>query len=185
MSMEIFDNYNFEEITLKNNKDLYHKYLKEMCNNRLAKKIVQEMYGQSLPSIYQKIIEEEANHRSLDFFPGDLVILYDGIKYSSAKKFITCYFSGAKISPKSKYIIYRPLLDNISKNESYVLKRTIKVESGYESALPQNIYELETLQRNINLQNNYENDGIDYSHLTNQIGEDLIFQKLKRKGKFL
>jgi len=142
--------------------------------------VVSTMLGHSLSKIYEEIISQEELHRSYHFFYGDFVILYGGIKEQKSKNIITCDFSGAIIYPKSSYIKFRPILENITKNEVYVLKRTLKVESGYQDKLPNNIQELETLQRNIRLEND-SNDGIDYSHLSQRTGKELVLKKL-RKG---
>ena len=69
---------------------------------------------------------------------------------------------------------------NKKSNERYVLKRTLKVEPAYESELPTTIKELELLQQNIWLEIE-DSSGINYSHLGQSIGGDLILQKLKRR----
>lgn len=48
--------------------------------------------------------------------------------------------------------------------------------------LPRNIQELETLERNMQLELDL-NDGIDYSHFNRQMGSTLSLLPLKRKIK--
>lgn len=185
MYKKSFEELTLEEILLLNDKQYYNRYMAELVSlssNRISKSIVSTMQGESLSEIYDEILKQEALCRSFDLFYGDLVLLYGGIKERKSKSFITCDFSGAIIYPQSRYIAYRPILDNISKNEVYVLKRTIKVECGYEYDLPSNIQELETLQRNIYLEKDL-NDGIDYSHLSQRVGGELVLKKLNRKGR--
>lgn len=85
------------------------------------------------------------------------------------------------LQDKKLYDAYNKEIENLTTNNIYVLKRTIKVEPAYISDLPKDIHELETLQMNMNLET--INNGIDYSHLTRQIGEEIVLQKLKRRRK--
>ena len=103
------------------------------------------------------------------------------MKEQRAKKEITCDFSGGIIYPGSFYVSFRPLLKNIETGDAFVLKRTLKVETGYSYDLPTTIQELENLAIKIKLEQN--EDGISYGHLSQRIGGALEFQKLKRRGK--
>ena len=96
-------------------------------------------------------------------------MVYPRMKEQRAKKEITCDFSGGIIYPGSFYVSFRPLLKNIETGDAFVLKRTLKVETGYSYDLPTKLEQNE--------------DGISYGHLSQRIGGALEFQKLKRRGK--
>lgn len=173
-----------EEIIFDNNPqelEEYYKELKGLKTNRITRSIVESLEGKPLEYIWEKVYTEEQKITSTLFFPDDLVLLYPNIKERHAKNFITCNFSGALIYPGSLYINYRPLVENITTKEKYVLKRTLKVEPGYIYDLPTTITELEELQNNILLESDDYSDGIDYSHLSQSIGGELVLQKLNRR----
>ena len=159
----------------------YYKELRNLSTNRISKDIVEKLTGESIEDIWQKIFQEEQKLRSNIFFPNDIIIMYPAIKEMKSKKLITCDFSGGLIFPGSLYVNYRPFIENITTNERYVLKRTLKVEPGYEHYLPRTITELEQLQENIRLESEDINDGINYSHLSQRTGGELVLQKLKRR----
>lgn len=181
--MKLLEEKTLDEILLTNNKteiEKYHQELNNLSTNRINKRIVENLYGEPLEYIWSKIFQEEEQIRSTQFFPDDLVLMYPNKKELHTKNFITCDFSGALIYPGNLYINYRPLIENITTKERYILKRTLKVEPAYESELPTTIKELELLQQNIWLETE-DNSGINYSHLGQSIGGELVLQKLKRR----
>ena len=159
----------------------YFMILKEIQDNRISKKIVESLYGKPIELIYREIRKEEEKMRSHSFFPGDLVLVYPNIKEQKSKNFKTCDFSGAIISPGTLYVSYRPLLENLTTKESFVLKRTIHVEIGYIYNLPTTIDELEYLEQNMILET--PDPEIDFNHLNNQMGGCLLLQKLKKERR--
>lgn len=180
--MREIEEYTLEDIKLLQNRKLYDAYNQEIANlqtNRIASNVVNKMYGEPLNKIIRIVEEEEDYNRSMSLFPGDLVLLHLGLKEMHTRTFITCDFSGSLIRPKDLYINYRPLVENLTTNNTYVLKKTIKVEPGYISELPKDIHELEQLEMYMNLEK--ENKNIDYSHLNRQMGGELKLQKLKRR----
>lgn len=177
--------YTLNEILALADKELYEEYLSclnNLATNRIARKVIQNMQGASLAKIYKEIVLEEEQNRSISFFNGDLVLLHESTKQPTSKTYLTCDFSGGIIYPGSSYLAYRPMLENISTNSIYVLKRTIKVETGYYSNLPRTISDLEQLQRNMELELD-SNDGIDYSHFNRAMGGVLNIEQLKGKSK--
>jgi len=77
------ENYTLEEIIALNNKRLYIEYLSELESlktTRLARKVVLNNKGKSLEDIYSKIEEEETKNTSTILFPGDIILLYGGIR---------------------------------------------------------------------------------------------------------
>ena len=68
--------FTLDEILVLNNKKLYETYLKELetlKTNRIAKQIVERMYGESINKICEAILKEETINTSMDsdFFLGD------------------------------------------------------------------------------------------------------------------
>ena len=109
----------------------YFTIVNQLKNNRVSKKLLEELQGEPIATIYQELMSEEEKFRSHSLFPGDLIMMYPNIKEQRSKGFKTCDFSGAIIHPGSLYVSYRPLLDNITTNERFVLARTLHVETGY------------------------------------------------------
>lgn len=160
----------------------YFTIINQLKDNRISKRLLEELHGESIATIYQELMCEEEKYRSHSLFPGDLVLIYPNIKEQKSKSFKTCDFSGAIIHPGSLYVSYRPLLDNITTNERFVLAKTIHVEAGYVYDLPTKIDELEALEQNMKLE--IPNQEIDFNHLNNQMGGYFPLQKLKKgRGK--
>lgn len=109
----------------------YFTIVNQLKNNRVSKRLLEELQGEPIATIYQELMSEEEKFRSHSLFPGDLIMMYPNIKEQRSKGFKTCDFSGAIIHPGSLYVSYRPLLDNITTNERFVLARTLHVETGY------------------------------------------------------
>ena len=91
------------------------------------------------------------------------------------------FFPGWPIHPGSLYISYRPLLENITTNEKFVLERTIHVETGYLYNLPRRIDELEALEQDMILET--PGQEIDFNHFNNQMGGRLPLKKLKKERR--
>ena len=178
-----------EEMTLEELKEVgkekdieeYFNILRELQDNRLSKKVIENLKGEPIDKNYRELMKAEEEVRSHSLFPGSLVVVYPNIKDMRSKTFKICDFSGAVISPGSIYTSYRPLLDNMTTNERYILSRTIKVEIGYRNELPTNIHELEALEQNMFLET--FNNGIDFNHFSIQMGGQITLQKLKKERR--
>lgn len=178
-----------EEMTLEELKEVgkekdieeYFNILRELQDNRLSKKVIENLKGEPIDKIYRELMKASEEIRSHSLFPGSLVVVYPNIKEMRSKNFKICDFSGAVISPESIYASYRPLLDNMTTNERYILSRTIKVEIGYRNELPTNIHELEALEQNMFLET--FNNGIDFNHFSIQMGGQITLQKLKKERR--
>lgn len=180
--MKEFEEMTRDEIVFTHNKELlemYDRAVESLGSSRFIQRIITKYYGKSLFEIFDYIKKEESLYVSDIFFPGEKIIMYPNIKEQKSRKVITCDFSGGLIFPGSVYVSFRPMLKNMDDGTAYVLKRTLKVESGYISSLPRNIQEFETLA--LNMQYDYFNHGgIDYNHLSQRVGGNFIFQKLKK-----
>ena len=184
--MKEFEEKTLEEIIASGNKEeleRYFSYLDSMKTSSFYRGIVESYEGDSIEEITYKMMEEEQHYRSEIFFPGDIALFYPRIREQRAKNFITCDFSAGIIYPGSLYINYRPLIYNITSGESYVLQRTLKVETGYGFDLPTSIVELEALDNKLRIEDYDDNSGIQYSHLSQCLGGEISLQKLKRRRK--
>ena len=181
--MKSIEEMSIDEIMATKNSELlrlYNSELETLGKDKIFKNFLSDYYGRPLIEIYEAISEIELSLQSELFFPGERIIMYPSIKEQKARSMITCDFSGGIITPGSLYSSFRPLLKNIDNNTAYVLKRTIKVENGYSYDLPRNLHSFEDLA--FKVANNQEcHDGIDYSHLSQRIGGEFTFQKLKRR----
>ena len=180
--MEV-ENLSLDEILTLNNEKIYSNYLKtleDFKTNRITREIVAKMYGSSINEIYEDIIKEEIQNTSTDseLFYGDIVLIHESIKEYHAKKDLICDFSANLIKKSGLYLNYRPLIENITKQKVYVLKRTIKVEPAYYDILPKNIKELEELNYKMKLQ--IQENGIDYSHFNQVMGGSLTLRRLNK-----
>lgn len=192
MEASAFEEQTLSELEQLNNPDLikqYHTALAGMGDSSIERKVIDEYYGESIAGIYRRIEKERyefmANNMSEILFPGEAMIVYPGIKNPIAKQMITCDFSGARINPGSLYVTYRPLVKNINNGNAYVLTRTLHVETGYEWNLPTTIAGLDALNEKIRCAEYYDReDGIDYTHLSQCIGGELVFKKLKRRKRY-
>ena len=185
-----FEDMTLNEIELFGNKELMTRYDQEIASleiDDISRIVINRKYGESINTIVREIekasYEFELRHRSEILFPNELVEVYPRTREGRAKREITCDFSGARIKKGSLYVSYRPMVWSITNGDTYVLSRTIKVETGYAYDLPSTIAELESL--NVKMLSHADSDnGIDYDHLYWQMGGELDFQKLKRRKKY-
>lgn len=112
---------------------------------RLTRDKLYEVYMLDDERKYYQLLEYEQENRSNYFFPNDFIAFYPNISEQKCRKEIICDFSGARISKGQLYISYRPLIENLDRKETYVLKRTIKCDTFYGDILPKNMFELERL----------------------------------------
>lgn len=155
----------------------YNSNIKNLQSDLLSRKVVEANYGEPIEYIYEQIEYLRVLSTSNYYFPGDIILMYLGIREHKSKDRITCDFSGATINKGTSYVSYRPLLVNLNSNQSYVLKRTLKVESSYVDILPSNISELEDLTLKLKI-DTYESE---YCHLSQRVGGEFTFQKLRRR----
>ncbi|MBR3146090.1 MAG: hypothetical protein IKF47_02375 [Bacilli bacterium] len=184
-AIKTFEYMTLREIIHLKNKYLVQKYedaIAQLKKDKMAIKIVETSYGESIADIVETIEETKMENRSESFFPGADIMVYPGIREAHAEKEYTCDFSGATISKGSLYVNYRPMLKNINNGNAYVLKRTIRIEPAYAYDLPTNISELEAFNDKILNYAYFDNEGIQYDYLFSQTG-GLQFKKLSRRKK--
>ena len=123
----------------------YNRTLDELNTDYIANYIIQNNYGKPIEHIYELIQDAYAMHTSYNWFSGDVVIVYPSITERHAAR---PYYSITKahIGKNQVYVNYNALLVNITSRTKYVLKHSLRFETGEE--LPETIIELEDLERN-------------------------------------
>ena len=114
----------------------------------------------------------------------EIIKVYLGKKEVHARHNYTCAFSGAKISKGSLYVCYRPMIKNITRGETYVLQKTLRVGLDYEKDLPEDIDKIEDFSQKINNYANQIYGNIDYYTLFVESGGGLNFVKLKNRRPY-
>lgn len=132
-------------------------------------------------TFYNYIEEVLDKHTSFSLFPGDICFFYPSIHLQKSSSSITCFVSGAPIISGEFYYTYRPLLDNISQKKAYTITRTIKVSSGYESFLPQDLHSFEEIVSNFEL--GLDSNGISYYDFKINAGSNALHLKQLSKRK--
>ena len=158
----------------------YEKELQGMKTDPISRRVVDELYGESIMDIAYAIDEEKLNNTSISLFPNHLVKVYPSIKMSHTKKERTCDFCSARIYKGKLYVNWRPMIRDITANKAYVLSKSITVCEYCEKNLPEDIEGIEDLNNKIMYGTEQDDVEIFYSHLSCQTGGELIFKQLRR-----
>lgn len=159
---------------------LYYAEIEKIVKDPIGKLFIND--HESLEEISFNIDQYLQSITSEYLFPNNIINFYPTIKELKAKKTIQCDFSGSLIFKNNYYYLYRPLLHNLNNGKRYVLKRSIKVEIGYDEYLPKTFTEFEhfiyKLNNSYSLQNS---DGqLDYYTIACNI-KDWSLLELKNK----
>ncbi len=154
---------------------------KKITEDRIIKRFKENIDKERSSEILNTISEIYLDHMSMYYFPGDMIAFYPAIKEVRSSTFITCDFSGGIIYPGSFYCYYRPFLENLVTGSCYVLRKRLRVETGYYDMLPTTISQLEELNDQLQNYQIYLNQKIDFSHLYTVTGGSLKLQKLKKR----
>lgn len=149
--------------------------------DRISRKIIKENKELSVNDIETLLENAYINSTSQLYFPNDLCYFYPKIMEKRSKTIRFCDVSGAIINKNSPYYVYRPMIDNITRGKTYVLKCSIQTEIGYYDFFPQTLYEFEDLS--MKLENPYELEDDDYNYydLSKKLGSCLSLLELKKK----
>lgn len=162
--------------------------------NEEIKKLEQDPTGnlfidpdKSIEEIYFDIEQYTESLRSEYLFNNDIVKFYPSIKEVVANRDTTCHFSGGIIRKGSLYCNYRPFLQNMDTGQKYVLKKTIKVETGYRHFLPTTLKKFEEFIYNLDNAYSLNKDSeLDYYSINCNLGEwSLLELKNNKKIKVL
>lgn len=151
-----------------------------MIIQRLTKDIYNILENMEENKRYELLDYYYLQNTSRYYFPNSLIAFYPCILEYHSRKEITCDLSSNIISKGQLYINYRPLIENISSGNTYVLKRSIKCETSYIDELPTNIFELEALNDKLMNYNCYQNGDIHLDHLHYSQGGELKLLRLKK-----
>lgn len=188
LSLKDIDNFTLEQIYEEANESLRNQmlrmracYLSQLATDRVARKVIHKNSTASILTILAYLDEEYQRNTSEFYFPGDICCFYPKVVESRAINFRTCDISGAVIPPGGIYLSYRPLIDNLTKGKTFVLKRTIHTELGYSDFFPDTLYRFEYLA--MCLQNPYEmiDSNYNYYELSKTLGENLSLLELPKK----
>lgn len=158
---------------------LYQMHLLELITNRIDARIVKKHMGLPLQNLHEIVERFYLNNQSTYLFPGDIVLVYPMIHEYHSKKDIICDVSGALIRKGSLYCHYKPLLENLSTGEIYVLKTPLKSEVGEIDFFPTDIQGLDTLERNLNYPDCVEEPQWNYDDISKRVGGHLALRKLR------
>lgn len=163
---------------------IFISQLQMILKNKIDLTFLQS-YQISIHDIYNHYQELYTKNLSTYYFYNNLTCFYPNIKLMRANKQIINHFDGTIIPLGTEYLYYRPLIDNIEINESFVLANTIKTTHDYEYILPTNISELECF--NEKLKHSYVNpdyNDIDFYELSANLKTDeLRLIKLRKHYK--
>lgn len=175
-----FEEMNIQEIEDNGLLKEYEQELQLMATDPISKRIISELYGDSIMDIAYAIDEEKLNNTSLSLFPNHLVSVYPSTKMRHTKRERTCDFCAARIYKGRIYANWRPMIRDITANKSYVLSRSLTVCEYCEKNLPEDIEGIEDLNNKIMYGTEQDDGEIFYSHLSCQTGGELIFKQLRR-----
>lgn len=165
----------------------YQRMLKNMPKyGKILNQIDDFLNGQindiDIENFFMKYDEYVMINTSYNLFPGDVVKVYPGIRTFKSKEKILCDFSKNPILGGSEYLVYRPMLNNLTTKSTYVLDKSIRVLPEFYDILPKDIYTLDEFDRRLtdsyNLQ---EVNGINYYDISiNMKRDSLVLKKLRK-----
>ena len=160
-------------------KDFLSKYKGGVL--RLVRRILLEKPNLSNNELEEIIDYELLKCTSQYFFPGNICFFYPKFFEKRARKKYVCDISGSIIQQGSFYLSYRPSIDNITLNRTFVLKRTIIAESSYFDFFPSTFDTFEELARF--LAHSYELFEMDYDYygISKRIGDLSLLELRKRR----
>jgi hypothetical protein len=157
----------------------YIELLRSLNSNTINNDIL-DICTYSIMDICHYLEEKDYEETSEYIFPNHKLKLYPDIKTIRAKKIHLCAFSGARINIGSEHTRFKLLIHDITDRCSYVLKKPIRLEHGYEDKLPVTVKGLDDFEYRLNTA--YENNNEEFYNISTNIGNDsLNFVKLKRK----
>jgi hypothetical protein len=157
--------------------------INKLLKNKTSKII--KYNNNSILEIENMIQEEMYANTSMYLFPGDIVLFYPLIREYKATSNITCDISGSIIRSGTYYASYRPLIDDITTREHYVLDKSIKTEISYTHLLPKNILEFEEWIRKVEQSYSYSSidDEIDFYSFSANYKSNLNIKKLRDRKR--
>ena len=91
---------------------------------RIQNKLKNEYFKNEL-DFYKKLEELTIKHTSYYLFPNNVCCFYPKVTEQIASKEYTCQISAAKIKKGENYYCYRPILENLTTNKVYTIKKVL------------------------------------------------------------
>lgn len=151
-----------------------------MIINRLTKDKLEKIKMLNIEERYEILEEYYYKNTSIQYFPSNLIAFYPSIKEYHSRDNIICDFSANLIKKGQLYINYRPLIENLSTGNRYVLKKSIKCKTAYIDKLPNNILEFEQLNEMVMNYNSFKNSNVNLDNLHYSQGGYLKLLRLKK-----
>ncbi len=152
-------------------------------NPRMYRAIAENKSYPSMEEFEKCFIQNYPSFVSSYYFPGDFCLFYPRTLEVRAKSLKTCDLTAAPIQKGSFYLAYRPLIDDITSGKTYVIKRTIQIEVGSRSFLPQTLQEFEELVEKLGSRYEIQDNDWDYYQLSKSLGEYMPLLELKKRRK--
>lgn len=162
---------------------LYYAEIEKIKKDPIGKLFINDY--ESLEEISFNIDQYLQSITSEYLFPNHVVNFYPTVKELKARKTIQCDFSSSLIFKNSHYYLYRPLLQDLNNGKRYVLKRSIKVEIGYDEYLPKTFTDFE--QFIYKLDNSYSlhtsDKQVDYYTIARNIKDWSLLELKSKRSK--
>ena len=172
-----------EDLEVRNQLQRFYREKRlELGDTPFSKRIVKSYSNCSISDLESILHAAYLEHTSFHHFPDKQIFFYPRTREHQAEFNTTCAFSGGKISKGSFYCCYRPLLDVVDSGRTYVLSKTVKLETAYFSDLPTTMQEFDDFTQKIENYWNYQNERLDYEQLNYYFGGSVELLEL-RKGR--
>jgi len=170
-----------EDLELRSRlQEFYQEQRLELENTPFSRRILRSYPTCSIVDLESILSSEYWEHTSFYNFPNKQVFFYPSIREQQSEFDITCAFSGGKIKKGSLYCCYRPLLEVVDSGKTYVLRKTLKLETLYFSDLPTTIQEFDVFTQKIENYWNYQNEPLDYEQLNYYFGGSVGLLELRK-----
>ncbi len=161
---------------------LYKQDIINMADSRVARRVIRAHEGESIASITDAMSQFIRDNTSYYLFEGNIVMVYPKFSLAKAKEEKVCSLCTRLIHPGNRYVIYRPLIDNLTTNETFVLDRSLQVHDTCKDNLPISIAQFDAIQMGIIDYHNFdEYEGmISYSELNDRFNGGFTFKRLNK-----
>lgn len=159
---------------------IYYEKRLELGDTPFSKRVIQSYPNCSILDLESILRSAYFEHTSFYNFPNKQVYFYPTVREQKCECDTTCAFSGGKIQRGCLYYCYRPLLDVVDSGRTYVLSKTLKLETMYFSDLPTTIQEFDVFTQKVENYWNYQNEHLDYECLNYYFGGTVRLLELKK-----
>lgn len=130
-------------------RQFYDEKVKELVDTPFSRRVLHSYSDCSISELESILYGEYLEKTSFYHFPEKQVYFYPTVREYQSDFNTTCGFSGSIIKKGSLYYCYRPLLDVVDLGKTYVLQKTLKLETAYFSDLPTTISEFDIFTQKV------------------------------------